>query len=316
MYNEEKIVINSINLTVEEIYEYYRRGKIVFYQNSNIGYTKKNKIVKEVLDALSRGIPFPPVYASELQTGQLLVLNKSNRLSLLMEFIDGGFAFRNEVEYRELSNKYERYYNQREIFYSQISLYVIDYINPRYMHMQLGFFTENWTPTQEQSIRRILYKELENSAFRELFLDMKIARNVTMSLEYLFLHFIMVHLCVIGVFEEDIYISYKDVDRFELLEKTICEISRMKVEYLLGLRDQFMECYSSINSTRKENAYAHFLAEYKTNYICFLGAFRLIVGRSDLEMLYNRDIRQMIQNCDMSYGGIKQILEYFKRGIL
>ena len=42
--------------------------------------------------------------------------------------------------------------------------------------------------------------------------------------------------------------------------------------------------------------------------------WRQVVGNDEDRLFYDMDVKQMIQNCDMSYDGIKQVIEYFKRG--
>ena len=118
------------------MYEQYKHGKLIFCEKSNINHVRKNSIIKEVLEALSRGIPFAPVYVSELQTGQLLVLNKSDRLKYLMEFLERGFDIRSEAEYIELNRKYERYYHRRELYYSKILFHFLLNI---FLHLLIFF---------------------------------------------------------------------------------------------------------------------------------------------------------------------------------
>lgn len=315
MYNDERIIINTRNVMIEDIYDKYKLGQIIFFEKSNISYRRKNKIIKEVLEALYRGIPFPPVYVSELQTGELLVLDKSDRLRFLMEFLDCGFDIRSSEEYRELNDKYERYYNKREIFYSQIILYVIDYINPRYMHMQVGAFIEEWTMTQEQSIRKILYRELNESFFKDVLSELKNVRNIDLSLEYQFLYFIMVHLITIKAFSDEKYMEYGNADRFILLENTIYELNHISFGHLNELKNRFEECYDLLNyMCRKDNIVNYAMREYRTNYLCFLEVWRLVVGKDNVEVFYNKNVKRMIENCDMSYVSIKNIIECFRRG--
>lgn len=314
MYNSERIIIEPRNLMIEDVYDRYKQGQIIFFAKSNVSRSRKNKITKEILEALYRGIPFPPVYVSELQTGELLVLDKSDRLRYLMEFLDHGFSFETLEEYSELNNKFERYYNRREIFYSKILLYVIDYMNPRYMHMQVGAFIEEWSMTQEQSVRNVLYRELNDSPIRELLSEMKYVRNVDFTLESQFLYFLMVHLVAINAFGYEEYVFSKEADRFVLLDKTIYKLVHMPYGYLEDIRDRFEECYYFVKYKRDEcNIVERVAREYRTNYICFLGIWKMVTEKNELELFSNSKIRRMIQNCDMSFENINQIIDCFRR---
>lgn len=310
MYSEERIIINSISFTVEEVYEQYKRGKLIFCENSNISDVRKNSIIKGVLEALSRGIPFIPIYVSELQTGQLLVLNKSDRLKYLMEFLECGFDNKNELG--DINRKYEQYHYRRELYYSKILFYVIDYMNPRYVHMQVGSYLEEWTMTQEQFVRNVLYKELEDSIFKNILYEMRVGRIAERTIEYMFLYFIMVNLTMCGAFDKDEISIYGNADRFVLMERTIYRLGQINREYLSELSKHFMECFYDVNHRRSVALNGRLLSENRVNYICFLDVWRQIIGYDEDRLFYDKNIKRMIQNCDMSYEGIKQVIECFK----
>ncbi|MFR8249839.1 MAG: hypothetical protein ACLVAT_12660 [Lachnospiraceae bacterium] len=104
--------------------------------------------IKRNGESSGKGIPFPSVYASELQTGELLILDKSEKFRILLE----------QLNYENLDRDIMDRYMLKDVLYSQIIIYVIDYMNPKYMHMEVGEFIEEWQPSQEQSVRNILYK--------------------------------------------------------------------------------------------------------------------------------------------------------------
>ena len=168
MHKNQRIIIDTRTYVVDEIFERYKRGMLIFYKKGLTTKNRENKITWQVLKALARGIPFPPVYVSELQTGEMLVLDKSDRLRLLMKYLDYGYD--NYEEYLKIQEM--GYWSERDflkdIFYSPIFLHVIDYMNPRYMHMQVGAFVEEWSATQEQSIRNVLYRGAKLEVFEEL----------------------------------------------------------------------------------------------------------------------------------------------------
>ena len=134
MHKNQRIIIDTRTYVVDEIFERYKRGMLIFYKKGLTTKNRENKITWQVLKALARGIPFPPVYVSELQTGEMLVLDKSDRLRLLMKYLDYGYD--NYEEYLKIQEM--GYWSERDflkdIFYSPIFLHVIDYMNPRYMH--------------------------------------------------------------------------------------------------------------------------------------------------------------------------------------
>ena len=87
MYISKRAIIDTRKYDVREIFFRYKQGKVWFYEKNATAWKKPKKIVREVLWALMRGIPFPPVYASELQTGELLILDKSDKLRFLLEYL-------------------------------------------------------------------------------------------------------------------------------------------------------------------------------------------------------------------------------------
>lgn len=66
--------------------------------------------LKETVKALARGIPFPSVYASELQTGELLILDKSEKFRILLE----------QLNYENLDRDIMDRYMLKDVLYSQI----------------------------------------------------------------------------------------------------------------------------------------------------------------------------------------------------
>ena len=82
-------------------------------------------------------------------------------------------------------------YMLKDVLYSQIIIYVIDYMNPKYMHMEVGEFIEEWQPSQEQSVRNILYKEDKMEILAEFVKQIKNTRTSELLLQYYFIYFII-----------------------------------------------------------------------------------------------------------------------------
>lgn len=307
MYENERIVIDTRKYSVDEVFERYMCGLLIFYKKNNLTRAYRNKVTHEVLEALSKGIPFPPVYVSELQTGELLVLDKSDRLRFLMECLET-----NDKEY--LSEKKLI----KNIYYSSIILYVIDYINPKYKHMQVGAFIEGWPAAQEQSIRNILYQGIEMETVQKLLSEIHYPPKAELKIQYNFIYFIMTNFILYDISD---YSQYQNADKFQLMEKTICELRYRDYRFLKELCKEFEDIYYLIN--QRDNLYRYSVlfsgssVENRTKYLCFMSAWNKIQGKSFLdEMLKNKNVKNMVINCDMSYKSIKKILEYFRKGNL
>jgi len=114
MYISKRAIIDTRKYDVREIFFRYKQGKVWFYEKNATAWKKPKKIVREVLWALMRGIPFPPVYASELQTGELLILDKSDKLRFLLEYLK-----HREENIRDFREEDDMYFT-KDVMYSPI----------------------------------------------------------------------------------------------------------------------------------------------------------------------------------------------------
>lgn len=299
MYISERARIDTRQYYVDEIFERYMKGMLIFYNKPrSFGY-QRERITKEVLDALNRWIPFPPVYVSELQTGEFLVLDKSDRLRCLLEFL----AKNNVVNNFEL----------KDIYYAPILVHVIDYINPRYMHMQIGSFIEEWTASQEQSVRNIVYKRELDWIYSELDYQRLHAIGGNLRNQYIFFYFSMfyyVYKKKLKVFES------RNVDKFQMLEEVIqkmCEESPQEIEIILRSLD---DMYGAIqNIYRSSKYFMRMQIEKQTKYICFLWFLKMEKGGYDIQDIFEKRIfRLEIEKCDMSYGDIMKVMDMLRKG--
>ena len=299
MYISERARIDTRQYHVEEIFERYKRGMLIFYNKPRSFGKQKEKITKEVLDALNRWIPFPPVYVSELQTGEFLVLDKSDRLRCLLEFL----AKNNVVNNFEL----------KDIYYAPILVYVIDYINPRYMHMQIGSFIEEWTALQEQSVRNIVYRRELDRIYSELVHRRLHAIGGDLRNQYIFFYFAMfyyVYKKKVKAFES------RNVDRFQMLEEAIQKLCMESQQDIAIIWHSLDDMYGTNgNSYELGKYFMHMKIEKQTRYICFLWFLKMEKGGYDIQGIFkNRILRQEIENCDMSYRDIMKVMDMLRRG--
>lgn len=294
MYISERARIDTRQYYVEEIFERYMKGMLIFYDKPRGIGNQRERITKEVLDALNRGIPFPPVYVSELQTGEFLVLDKSDRLRCLLEFLAKGDVYKN-------------FDLIKDIYYAPILIYVIDYINPRYMHMQIGSFIEEWTALQEQSVRNIVYKRELDWIYKELEYRKSHIKEANLRNQYIFIYFAMFYY----VYKKKLKIlDNRNVDRFQMLEEVIqklCMVSQQEIELIKYSID---DVYGDIQNVYKSGKYfTHMKIEKLTKYLCFLWFLRMEKGGYDIQDIFeNRILRREIEKCDMSYGDIMKVM--------
>lgn len=320
MYKNQRIIIDTRKYDVDEVFERYKHGQLFFYEKRSAARAHKNKVTREVLEALWKGIPFPPVYVSELQNGALLVLEKNNRLRFLMEYLEYGFDVNSKdtselEETKHFLEKMEKYGSKKDIYYSAVMLHVIDYLNPKYMHMQVGAFIEEWTNLQEQSIRNILYHGEGMEFFGELLSKIDYPLRLELNIQYNLIYFLMVHCVASRFFNAR---EVQSADRFQLLEYTLYGLQDMDGRFLDGLCEQFESLYYFLG--RKANSSSLFIrisAEDRTKYLCFMGIWEKIrTGENRMEVFENKRVRNMVERCDMSFMGINRIAEIFREGDL
>lgn len=300
MYNNERVVIDTRKYDIDEILLRYKQGKIIFYEKKSATWKRRERVIQDVTEALLRGIPFPPVYASELQTGELLILDKSDKLRFLLEYLAYGDILKDKYV------DYEKYLD-RTIIYSTVMLYVIDYMNPRYRHMQVGKFVEEWTALQEQSVWNVLYRGDNINALEYIIRKVRHCRFTKLKFQYYLMHYLMVDFVVCDLLNE---FEYERADKFQLLERTLTEL-----EYknnLDDLSDEFSEAYFEIHQNlflKNKNT------EEKMKYLCFVHIYEKFYKRPDIYGLFKlRDIHNRVENWDMSYKGIKDMVKFIKKG--
>lgn len=163
-----KIRIYELKYDLYDLVDRYQSKGIIF-PSQNILQQHRQNITREAINALLYGIPYPQVYVSELQNGQLLVLETDKRLQCLIEFIVGKF----DIEMPELLKEDYIIYkddgrnvffdlsarDRQDILRTKIPICIIEYETPVYMHLRIGAYIGNWTVEQEEAVRRVLYAD-------------------------------------------------------------------------------------------------------------------------------------------------------------
>lgn len=163
-----KIRIYELKYDLYDLVDRYQSKGIIF-ANRNILQQHRQNITREAVNALLYGIPYPQVYVSELQNGQLLVLETDNRLQCLIEFIVGKYLMEMPGILKEDYGIYEydgrsefldfSARDRQDILRTKIPICIIEYETPLYMHLRIGAYIGNWTVEQEEAVRRVLYAD-------------------------------------------------------------------------------------------------------------------------------------------------------------
>lgn len=324
MYYKEKVIVDTRKFNIAELYERYKRGMIIFPEMRNVLSKRRNQMIREMLEALLKGIPFPVIYASEQQMGELLIFDKSNRLRYLLEYLDNNYRMTGGEALSYLGEsvyfddiKQENPKEARDILYSEIVFYIIDYMNPKYMHMQIGSFLEEWTISQEQSIRKILYRDDEWKILDILLSMSSSGKRPSLATRYEFENFIMFHM-VASKYLEGYKENLQTADRFQLYEIVIEELKFVNHTFLQNLCRLFDEVYELVEY---ELRYGVGLFQrnqvLKSKYMCFTGYLIAVDIKIPWKILVrDRNLRKIIEDCDMSYISICQSIDILRRELL
>lgn len=325
-YKEQKIVeLSEKKFSVEKLIYLYEQGRIHFPQVPNVtAATLGKKTVSGLLRAIQIGIPMPIIYASELQNGDLLVLESEDRLRYLLEYIRGDFS----VPIDEMSQDDENYcFDEldkknlrlaaaimRTIFIFQI----IDYRTPKYRHMEVGLFHEKWDVDREQAVRDELYKGQEIESLKNISIkSSRIMNNQTGSKSILRNEYKTLYMMLFwGIYNDALWVS-NDMNEQELLDVTISGIDESK-----DVWHNFVGVIESCSwSDLQSNAYyMHFKdikSQVKTlgSLICFYDMMQHRTADVDNEMadiMQNKFYRYQIKNMDITVRNIDALLNFGK----
>ena len=303
MYNNERVRIETRKYNLDEISYRYSQNKIIFCDHS-YSWTRADQLekIKDVIKALAMGIPLPPVYASELQTGELLILDKSEKLRILLD----------QLRYENMDKDNDRYM-LKDILYSQIFIYVIDYMNPKYMHMRVGEFVEEWQPSQEQSVRNILYKEEKMETLSKMINSIQGIRTSKLILQYYFIYFIMAVFLKEG--ELDIQ---GNPDKYQLLESVIDRFQYLTTMDWKELYNEFENVYIWMNQNfMRGYRFKIYSTETRMKNLCFIYLCDKFSAKAEDygdESIFQINLKKVLESCDMSYRSIIETADMLDRG--
>lgn len=163
-YNERDVIdIYEKRYTLQDILWMNEDGRLLFAPARRTRTMTRN-IVKNAVAAIELGIPMPPVYVSEQQNGDYLLMESKDVIYSLLQYLENNIGIEidpndgnRRMSFYEIDNEDPRLSGM--IMRTIVPLQIIEYRSPKYMHMMAGKFNENWTETKEYKIRKIIYKE-------------------------------------------------------------------------------------------------------------------------------------------------------------
>ncbi len=236
-FSENRIDSYEKEMSVFQIYQMVNEGRIVFPVMPFGKKSKRIENISEILEAILLGIALPMIYVSERQDGSLLVLNSDDRLLNLFLFLNGeyplmGLEFFPELEGYRIEQLEQHFPRETSWLYDyRISFQVIEYTTPRYMHIQVGNYFEQWNFVREQGVRNKLYGyRLEESL---LFLVRFLGQSVVLfsrwnlNRQYMVLRILMYRFIYEGV------IRVRQIEQGmgiqQLLDQTIQSMDKMDI---------------------------------------------------------------------------------------
>ena len=163
-YSErDAIDIYERKYSIQEIWWMDEEDRLLFApvrRNRN----RIRNIVRNAVEAIELGIPMPPIYVSEQQNGDFLVLESKDTIYSLLQFLKNNIGIENDqndadrrMSFYEIDHENPRLASM--IMRTVVPVQIIEYRSPKYMHMLTGKFIENWTENREYAIRKIIYKD-------------------------------------------------------------------------------------------------------------------------------------------------------------
>ena len=174
-YDEDNIQFFEKKYSIEEIVQLYKANRLLFVRPRTYGYSQiyYDNNTTQLIKAIDMGMPFPPVYASEQQNGDMVTLEIDDKLYSLIRYVLGYDTINIDGEYYKGMRDFQSMqYNYRvlssKILRTIVSFEIVDYSTPKYLHMFAGNFLYNWTAAQEHAIRKEIYKEYNLEELRQI----------------------------------------------------------------------------------------------------------------------------------------------------
>ena len=81
-YDEDNIQFFEKKYSIEEIVQLYKANRLLFVRPRTYGYSQiyYDNNTTQLIKAIDMGMPFPPVYASEQQNGDMVTLEIDDKL--------------------------------------------------------------------------------------------------------------------------------------------------------------------------------------------------------------------------------------------
>lgn len=226
-YMEDNIRFFQKKYSMEEVVKLYEDNRLIFVDSSSEVYTSiyYSNRTTQLIEAIDMGMPLPEIYVSEQQNGDMVVLDKEEKLYSLISYIIGHSTINIHNGYYENMYDFEKMQQNYPVLASKIlrtkvSIEVIDYNTPKYLHMFAGDYVYNWTDGQEYTIRKELYKNYNIDELKKIdgFLyDNRIKRSINLT-EYEILQI----AAIWGIYNHEIKVDVsRKAQEQMLIEETI-----------------------------------------------------------------------------------------------
>ena len=280
-------------------------------------------IVRNAVEAIELGIPMPPIYVSEQQNGDYLVLESKDTIYSLLQFLKNNMGI--EIDQDDADRRMSFYEIDHEnprlasmIMRTVVPVQIIEYRSPKYMHMLTGKFIENWTENREYAIRKIIYKDSRIELIERIrevlckFQRTGLVRSLNEINIFYMLVIWMAYTNKVNV-DEDRYITNEQY----LLENAIYEMDNLRDGYI----DDFVECVLHTCSKSEEIDYEktvrivnrRFDEKYKSIFMAIAICINDI--RGNLRELYDERsyLYSMLHDTSVTYANISRWIDYLRR---
>ena len=141
-YDEDNIQFFEKKYSIEEIVQLYKENRLLFVRPRDYGYSQiyYDNNTTQLIKAIDMGMPFPPVYASEQQNGDMVVLEIDDKLYSLIRYVLEYDTINIDGEYYKGMRDFQSMqYNYRvlssKILRTIVSFEIIDYSTPKYLQI-------------------------------------------------------------------------------------------------------------------------------------------------------------------------------------
>lgn len=210
----KKIYVSEKRVSVEYAYRMWKSGTLLFPETPALARSRIQERLSETVELMLLGVAVPAIYVSELQDGSWLVLEATDRLWALFRFLSG----KGKLGYMDMYPEYTGLsireledaapYATSMIYDYKLQFQVIDYMTPRYLHLQIGSHVERWSFSREQGVRNALYRNSDTVLQLEVLakqLDKKtfFFSSATLNRQYAILRIYMYRLMFQHMIETD-----------------------------------------------------------------------------------------------------------------